>query len=314
MAKNAPGKHFREGMSLIEVMRMFPDDKTAEDWFVEQRWPNGVHCPHCGSDNVQSGAKHKTMPFRCREKECTKRFSVRVGTVMESSKLGYQVWLIAMYLLMTSLKSVSSMKLHRDLRITQKAAWHLAHRLRETMNNSSDLFSGPVEVDETYIGGLDRNRHEHKKAKKGRGAVGKTAVIGVKDRATNKVNAKVIEKTDKPTLQGFVSDNIEQGASVYTDDFPAYRGMVDFDHKAVKHSVGEYVKGQIHTNGVESFWSTLKRAHKGTFHQMSPKHLGRYVNEFAEKHNVRELDTIEQMRNIAHGMEGKKLEYAKLIS
>lgn len=133
MADKAPGKHFREGISLIELMRFFPDNKTAEKWFVKKRWPEGVPCPHCGSDNVQTGAKHKTMPFRCREKECAKRFSVCTGTVMESSNLGFQAWVFAMYILSTNLKSVSSIKLHRDLAITQKSAWHLAHRLRKAL-------------------------------------------------------------------------------------------------------------------------------------------------------------------------------------
>ncbi len=131
MANKAPGKHYREGLSLKELFKMFPDDAAAENWFTTTRWPDGIHCPYCGSTNVQTGAKHKTMPYRCREKECAKRFSVKTKTFMESSKLGFQDWLIAMYLLSTGLKSVSSMKLHRDLNITQKSAWHLAHRLRK---------------------------------------------------------------------------------------------------------------------------------------------------------------------------------------
>lgn len=133
MAQNAPGKHFRTGLSLLDITRMFPDNETAEAWFAEQFWPNGPACPYCGSDNMQSGCKHKTMPYRCREKVCGKKFSVKTGTVMQGSNLGYQVWAIAVYILTTNLKSVPSTKLHRDLSITQKSAWHLAHRLRKAM-------------------------------------------------------------------------------------------------------------------------------------------------------------------------------------
>ena len=315
MAYSAPGQYFRQGLSLMDVFSMFPDDKTAEEWFVEQRWPTGVCCPHCGSLNVQSGTKHKTMPFRCREyKECGKRFSVRTNTVMQSSKLGYQVWLIAMYLLSTNLKSVSSMKLHRDLNITQKSAWHLAHRLRQVALSAKEPFSGPVEVDETYMGGLRKNMHlSQRKDLKGRGAAGKTAVVGVKDRDSNHVRVKVVEKTDAETLQGFVVDHADTSATVYTDDSGVYQSL-PFDHDTVKHSVGEYVRGQVHTNGIESFWSMLKRAHKGTFHKISPKHLHRYAGEFAERHNVRKLDTLEQMGIMAQGMVGRRLKYKELVA
>ena len=153
MAHKAPGKSHRKGLTLAELFRMFPDDETAERWFADQRWSEGTHCPYCGSTNVQSGAKHKTMPYRCREKECAKRFSVRTKTPMESSKLGFQVWAVALYQVTTNLKGVSSMKLHRDLGITQRSAWFLAHRLREAWKDQGSQFTGPVEVDETYIGG-----------------------------------------------------------------------------------------------------------------------------------------------------------------
>ena len=160
---------------------------------------------------------------------------------------------------------------------------------------NGNSFSGPVEVDETYFGGKARNMHAYKRKQviKGRGAVGKTAVIGAKDRATNRVSAEVIGNTDQPTLQGFVAKNVEPGAKVYTDDHRGYAGLPN--HETVRHSVAEYVKGQAHTNGIESFWATLKRAHKGVFHKISPKHLQRYVNEFAGKHNVRNEDTLAQM-------------------
>ena len=148
---------------MVALFRRFPDDATVEAWFIKRRWPEGVHCPHCGSTNVQTGAKHKTMPNRCREKECAKRFSAKTGTVMEGSKLGFQVWMIATYLLSTSLKSVSSMKLYRDLSINQRSARFLAHRLRKALAEDGGVFDGPVEVDETYFGGRRKNMSNAKR-------------------------------------------------------------------------------------------------------------------------------------------------------
>ena len=315
MAQKAPGKHYRKGLTLVEIIRMFPDNATAEAWFAAMRWPQGPACPCCGSVNVLSGAKHATMPYRCREKGCRKRFSLKTGTVMEASNIGYQKWAIAIYLSLTSLKSVSSMKLHRDLGITQKSAWHMAHRLRRAFAEKGGPFAGPVEVDESYFGGKRKNMSNAKRkalADTGRGAVGKTAVVGIRDRATNQVRAKVVERTDKATLQGFVAENTAPGATVYTDEHASYEGM-PFHHEAVKHSVSEYVRGMAHTNGVESFWAMLERAHKGTFHKMSPKHLDRYVTEFAGKHNIRDMDTPDQMRNLVERMDGKRIKYRDLI-
>ncbi len=156
MTKQAPGKSHREGISLVKIMQMFPNDATAEQWFIENRWPDGVHCPVCGSFYVQTGANHKTMPYRCKEKGCRKKFSVKTGTVMRSSNLEYQKWAIAIYLSLRSLKIVSSMKLHRDLEITQKSAWHLAHRIREAFVTNGGALAGPAEADETYFGDCAR--------------------------------------------------------------------------------------------------------------------------------------------------------------
>ena len=317
MAQNAPGKHHREGVSLADLFDMFSSEWDAEQWFVQLRWPEGhICCPSCGSLNVQTKTKHKTMPYRCREKECRLMyFSVKTGTVMQSTKLSYRTWILALYLLVTNLKSVSSMKLHRDLSITQKSAWHLAHRLRAAQVDKRGLFAGPVEVDETYFGGQRKNMSNAQRAEMselGRGTVGKTAVAGAKDRATKHVNARIVPDTTKATLQAFVAENADPSAKVYTDDAAAYEGM-PYDHYTVVHSVHEYVKGDVHTNGMESFWSMLKRAHKGTFHKLSPKHLDRYVQEFTGKQNVRELDTLDIMKLTVVGMVGKRLRYRDLI-
>ena len=185
MPRKSAGKAYRKGLSVVELFKLFPSDEAAEAWFVKRRWPGGVCCHYCGSLNVQTGAKHKTMPYRCREKECAKRFSAKTGTVMESSKIGFQAWMIAAYQITTNLKSVSSMKLHRDLKINQRSAWFLAHRIRVALAGKSGVFSGPVEVDETYVGGKRRNMANSKRnalSDTGRGAAGKTAVVGLKDR------------------------------------------------------------------------------------------------------------------------------------
>jgi len=315
MAYNAPGKHFRKGISLQDIFKMFPDSATAEAWFAEQRWSSKPVCPHCGSENIQSGAKHKTMPYRCREKECAKRFSVKTGTVMQNSNLDYQVWAIAIYLMVTNIKGVSSMKLHRDLSITQKSAWHLAHRLRTSWEaNSAQQFSGQIEVDETYIGGKVKNMSNKKrKEHTGRGTAGKVAVLGGKDRDSNQVVAGHVKSTDRETLHGFVEAVSKQDSTVYTDDAPVYGGMKR-EHETVKHSVSEYVRGQAHTNGIESFWALLKRGYHGIYHHMSEKHLDRYVGEFAGRHNIRGSDTIDQIASISRGMEQKRLRYRDLVA
>ena len=320
MAETAPGKHYREGISLIQLMDMFSTEEDAIQWFESIIYESVRYCGKCGSRNTRE-ASHRTMPYWCTD--CRSYFSVRTGTPMARTNIPMRKWAIAIYLCITSLKSISSMKLRRDLQVTQKTAWFMLHRIREAWvwendDEDDDRFDGPVEVDETYLGGKRKNmsnaqRKELAEAGVGRGTVGKTAVVGVKDRDTNEVRAEVVHSVDKKTLHDFIAEHTDEDATVYTDGAQAYDGL-PFDHEAVNHSVSEYVRGMAHTNGVESFWSMLKRAHKGTFHKLSPKHLDRYVQEFAGKHNIRESGTIVQMRDTVARLVGRNLFYSDLIA
>ncbi len=307
-----PGKAYREGMTLIELMDMIPDEAAARKWFEGVVWPDGEKfCLRCGSTKVYC-CKHRTMPYRC--SDCRKYFSVKTGTAIESSNLPLRKWVLAIYLESTSLKGVASMKLYRDVGVTQRTAWFMLQRIREALKGElAAAFKGPVEVDEAYFGGLEKNKHAHKKANLGRGPVAKAAVVGARDRATGKIMAQVVDRTDAATLQGFVADVAAEGSMVYTDEARAYKGMAGVKHEAVKHSVSEYVNGMAHTNGIESFWAVLKRAYHGTYHQISKKHLNRYIAQFAGKHNMRPMDTEAQMQHVVAGMVGRRVLYRELV-
>ena len=309
----SPGKAFREGVSLIELLELFPDEQAATAWFESVYWGDERRCGYCGSARIAIVKNAKPLPYRC--KDCRQYFSVKTGTAMARSKISLQKWAIAIYLCLTSLKSVSSMKLHRDLKISQPSAWFMLHRLRQAWAGKDD---SPFEADESYWGGKRKNmsnakRKELREAGAGRGAVGKEAVVGIRDRETNQVRARQIRDTRATTVQTFIHQNTAEGSTIYSDEAPVYKSIPGRKHGSVNHSVGEYVREQIHVNGMESFWASLRRAHKGVFHKISPKHLDRYVQEFAGKHNLRDKDTLAQMTAVAAGLMGRRLMYRDLI-
>ncbi|MCY3933562.1 MAG: IS1595 family transposase [Acidobacteria bacterium] len=313
--RTAPGKAFREGLSIIEVFDMFPNDRAAEKWFEDIRWgETGRCCPRCGSVETSECKDRKPMPYRCRT--CRKHFSVRIGTTMQSTKIGYRKWALATYLLVTGLKGTAAMKVHRELKMTQRSAWFLMHRIREGffMAHPPKL-TGTVEVDEMYVGGKQENRHaKDRKRYSASDAYGKKPVVAAVQR-DGKVIAQPIHRTDANTLTRFVEGSVRHGSRVITDDHGGYTDLMEsYRHRTVKHSVGQYVKGvDVHTNTVESLWSMFKRGFVGTYHRMSFKHLHRYVQEFAGRKNQRELDTYDQMVELVRGFDGRRLRYRDLV-
>ena len=299
--------------TLLEAVRYFSDLAVATEFVAKLRWPNGPICPRCGG--VEYSYLTTRRIWKC--KECKKQYSVKVGTIFEDSALGLDKWLPAIWLAANSKNGISSHELAKHLGVTQKSAWFMLHRIRLAMQTGTferGLMSGTVEADETYIGGKARNMHAHKRKQRieGRGAVGKTAVLGMIERGGT-VRAEVVGNTDKRTLQRRVRENVRPGASLYTDAAGGYHGLDDeYDHRVVDHAV-QYVDGQVHTNYMENFWALLKRGLHGTYVSVQPFHLFRYLDERMFTFNERELDDYGRFATVMRRVAGRRLTYPELI-
>ncbi len=298
--------------TLLEAIRYFSDLDVATRHVAETRWPDGPVCPACGLVDKKHYYLKTRRVWKCRS--CKKQFSVKVGTIFEDSPVGLDKWLAAMWMLANAKNGVSSYEIHRSIGVTQKTAWFMLQRIRLAMQQGSfEKLSGEVEADETFIGGKARNMHKKKREEKiaGRGSSGKVAVMGLLERH-GEVRTKVVPDTKSRTLQVEVRENVEPGSEIHTDALRSYRGLdSEYIHNVVDHAE-KYVDGHVHTNGLENFWSLLKRSLKGTYIAVEPFHLFRYLDEQAFRFNEREGEDKDRFAKTLAAINGRRVTYSEL--
>jgi transposase-like protein len=298
--------------TLQEAILYFADPDRCLKFMVEIRWPDGVKCPTCGSKEVYFLESRRV--WKCKAKHAKQQFSAKVGTVFEDSPIGLDKWFAAVWMVANCKNGVSSYEIHRTLKVTQKTAWFMDHRIRLAMQSGTfEKVAGEFEVDESFIGGLARNMHKNKKAKiTGTGGAGKAIVMGLLDRKTKKIRLRHVANTQRETLQGVVREYVEGGSYVYSDAWVAYNGLDrEYIHQVIDHAE-TYVNGNIHTNGIENFWSLLKRGLKGTYISVEPFHLFRYLDEQAFRFNERKQNDGGRFISAMQGITGKRVTYEKL--
>jgi transposase-like protein len=298
--------------TLVEAVAFFSDEDRAVAYLAQMRWGNTVACPRCGSVDVKPIPTRRT--WECMDCKAKRQFSVRVGTVLEDSKIPVGKWMMALWMIVNAKNGISSHELARALGVTQKTAWFLGHRIRLALQTGTfeTKMAGPCEVDETYIGGRARNMHAGRRKAKGRGSVGKAVVMGLLERH-GEVRLTVVPNTKRGTLQPEVRKHIEEGAEVYTDALASYTGLeAEYVHQVIDHAEC-YAKGHVHTNGLENFWSLLKRCIHGTYVAVEPFHLFRYLDEQSFRFNMRKLTDGERFLLGLNRIRGKHLTYNHLI-
>lgn len=300
--------------NLIEATQYFSDKQTCIDYLTQLRWGGSVCCAHCGNGKVYE-LKGANKRYKCAE--CRKQFSATKGTIFENSPISLQKWFVAIYILTSHKKGISSCQLAKDISVTQKTAWFMLQRIRFALETSSfdvPVMDSVVECDETYIGGKNKNRHASKKVSKaqGRSTKDKAPVFGLVER-NGRVIAMKVPDTQKDTIQPIIEAHVEAGTKVNTDEWMAYKGLDKrFSHSVVKHGEGIYVVGDSHTNTIEGFWSLLKRGILGIYHQISVKHLDRYIDEFEFRYNTKDNSEFERFNNML-SLSNKRLPYSDLI-